>query len=497
MMRLSREPMPRVLKKDIIERIIGGQLTNLEKTITDDATDLMNTAIALKAANAQLIEKEPLEETKPGLFRRLVNKFTQKDEVNNTSNTNSTKPNLNKQPFTKSPEISPQDKIAATKLAKEADKIADQQVKDSKTQEILSQTNNSNVLIKIFQLTAQTFGPIQLALIFIALLALYAGFIVSIYYFIITIQKIRARFSIDDPLNTETIDWEIVKSFSKYKGSFNFLIFLILPAISILCIILVFVLLPIFPTKINMPGEVKLLIAGIAMVAFLILLLQFIISMLLSSQIKAIGDKLVKLNKEIYSRFTTKVGVLTHLKEIRDSGFDIEEEVIKHGLSYINDLSSKEDIAKIFYTITLFIYYHNLLGTRDTNLYESLKIFTISNLLLQLLSPSDFFPKYGTYIPLQDITFENNLINYFKDVYNKNAATITDGLQLYRNWISELNLDANSIYPGKATVTYYILWILTFIIHSIPVLILLGILFGIGVNSPVGKIFTFLKSKLI
>ncbi len=499
-MRLSREPMPRVLKKDIIERIIGGQLTNLEKTITDDATELLNTAIALKKAGP----------TKSNETENLLNKKDETKEPtgakptpinqkpsNQTTTTTTAAPKINNQ----------QEKIAATKKRIDEEKKTAQLEKDRKTTDTLNQvntTNNTNVLFKTLQLTAQTFGPIQLGLLFIAVIALYAGFIITIYYFVITLNKIRQRFDISDPLNKETIDWEVIKSFSKYTGSFNFLLFLILPAVSILCIILIFLVNFIFPTKINITGEVKLLIAGIGMTAFIMLLVQLVISMLLSSQIKAIGGKLVKLNKDMYYRFTSDINILKKLQEMKDSGYDIEENIIEFSVNEISESSTPEQIAKIFYTATLFIYYHNLLGTRDKHLYEALKVFSIPNILLSkskasvpTMSPSDFFPKFGTYIPAQDVSFSLNLSEKVQDLYNKNRATIDDAFQVYRRWMTELNMDANSIYPGKAITTFYILLIITFIIQSIPVIVTLGVLFGAGPNSPLGKLFGYIQRKIL
>ena len=338
---------------------------------------------------------------------------------------------------------------------------------------------------RLIFLVSQNLGTIHLILVFIAIVALICSFLASIIFIVILVVSVINKSDEVFPLNTATVEFEIVKSFTRYSGKFNFLILALLPFISLCCIIAVFALsYTILPPPFDLGGEAKGVLAVIGILAFIVFGLQFLANLYLGSKIRAVSAKVSQLNAHIYNNFTKNPLILPKLTVPQNSLFSLNT-IAQECLSYITIISSEDDIAKIFFTITMLFHYHKL-GTREEYLFNALQMFRIPNMLLRLISPADFFPRYGTYVSTIEPLIKSNIS---EELWVSSKTKIDKAFSICRGNVSKVNELANTIYPENAFLSFVILAAVSLVIQAIPVLaVIIYLVGGIGANSFIAKI---------
>lgn len=469
--------MPGSTKQDLIDHIIGGALqqTAFMNKVNTDADKIINDAIQLK-------DKPKLDTIQPEQKKDITDKQELNKPVVNSP------PVSPKSPAAPSPTIAPSpinNKINQNKDAydkKLAETAAEKGRKQAEVNAKAAQMESK--LGRLIFLVTQNLGTIHLVLVFIAIIVLVCSFLASILFVVILLVSVINKSDDLFPLNTATVEFEIVKSFTRYSGKFNYLLLALLPFISLCCIIAVFVLsYTILPPPFELGGEAKGVLAAIGILAFIVFGLQFLANLYLGSKIRAVSAKVSQLNGHIYNNFTKNPLILPKLTVPQNSLFSLNT-ITQECLSYITMISSEEDIAKIFFTITMLFHYHKL-GTREEYLFNALQMFRIPNMLLRLISPADFFPRYGTYVSTIEPLIKSNIS---EELWISSKTKIDKAFSICRGNVSKVNELANTIYPENAFLSFVILAAVSLVIQAIPVVaVIIYLVGGIGANSFIAK----------
>jgi hypothetical protein len=472
--------MPGSTKQDLIDHIIGGALqqTAFMNKVNTDADKIINDAIQLKDKPKPPAEKKAIPENKlkdvlgkppinapPVIPQSPLQKALGPPPVMSPPVLNN-KINENKEIY---------DKKLAETAAEKGRKQAEVNAKAAQMESKMG---------RLIFLVTQNLGTIHLALVFIAIIALICSFLASILFVVILVVSVINKSDDLFPLNTATVEFEIVKSFTRYSGKFNYLLLVLLPFISLCCIIAVFVLsYTILPPPFQLGGEAKGVLAAIGILAFIVAGLQFLANLYLGSKIRAVSAKVSHLNDFIYNNYTKNPLILPMLTQPQNSLFSLNS-IMKDCLAQITMISSEKNIAKIFFTITMLFHYHKL-GTREEYLFNALQMFRIPNMLLRLISPSDFFPRYGTYVSTIEPLIKSNIS---EELWISSKTKIDKAFSICRGNISKVNELANTIYPETAFLSFAILAAVSLAIQGIPVLaVIIYMMGGIGANSFIAK----------
>jgi hypothetical protein len=174
-------------------------------------------------------------------------------------------------------------------------------------------------------------------------------------------------------------------------------------------------------------------------------------------QLFKVNDKLKNFDRYVNAHIYKK---LNFLKLIENPPMSIIESntVIQKCLQIAySSTASTTDLAKAFYTLTLFHHYQKL-SSRNPLIYDAFKLFKATYQITNDYLPSAYLQRYGTYI--EDIGSTLILPNLARHIKNVN---LDSAVLLCNKWVSRTNELANTFYPEDAMTAFLGITIVIFL----------------------------------
>lgn len=303
-----------------------------------------------------------------------------------------------------------------------------------------------------------------------SIICIISSIVLSIYYLILFIIKSIKQSLISSPLNHETLDYESVSSNSfDLNTSFNYTYFLILPGLALFGLA-AFILIKLYVIDKNevIPQDIRKLIRGMVISLVIVIILQTILYIISNNTIRKVKNRLDKCDTYVCNNIYKNIKFLQLLDEPKNSIVSTNN-AISDAFKLLQEDISVEELAKSFYTITLFNHYQKL-SLSNPSIDKAFDIFNPSVLLSSTgCKPSKYFTRHGSYI--EDIS-ETIIRPALPKVISKDVIKINKAFELCNNWIVTTNNLANSIQPQTALTTFIIMIIVTIIIQIVYIFII-------------------------
>ena len=271
-----------------------------------------------------------------------------------------------------------------------------------------------------------------------------------------------------DPLNKESLDYASIYSLNFMSGgsAFNytyfFIIFLVIAFVALGCFLN-------FNKKTPENSEIFKLVYVALFSVFMAIILLACIFLLTAESINKVKKRTDELNRHICTNIFKKGEFLSKLKIPKKNTIDIDN-TIKECLGLLKNVSDANQLAKGFYTLTLYNYFQTFSSKEIMNIDEAYKIFDLNYLLYnqKLCKPSGYMPRYGTFI--YDIG--ETIIRKHMPL----SKSVNEAMYRCDRMISITNELANTIYPAESYSSFIIMIVLLIVINGI----MLGSIFYYG-----------------
>lgn len=301
----------------------------------------------------------------------------------------------------------------------------------------------------------------------ITVFALVAGIILSLLYIIILIVMTVKEQTVSAPLNIQSVDYNTISSLGM-GGTFNYLYFIVLPSIALAGIGLFGVLSYYFPPKTPLSGGVKSMIVVLALASLFVLVLQILFTIYIGGTIRRTRQKLDTLNNYMCSKIYKNIKFLNYIKEPKTTIISIDntmQAILNDPEAVPNDMPV-EDMAKLFYTLSIFNHYHKI-GLRNDEIFKAFNIFQPTVILSGSCYPADYLTRYGTYI--EDIS-DSTIRIYLRP--DRNQDEIDEAISLCNEWITETSSKANTLYPEDSYTMFLIMAVITLLVQVSSLIIM-------------------------
>lgn len=323
---------------------------------------------------------------------------------------------------------------------------------------------------------------IYLAPLVVAILSLLFGVLLSVYYVLLLIFKSVKQTTIDAPLNNQTVDFDTISALS-FGGTFNYIYFMILPLISIVALVIFGALAYYYPPATPISAGVKGAVFVLGIASVFVFVLQTFFNMYIGKFINTIKERLDTLNEYMCSKIYKNTSLLNFIKEPKGSIISVDntmQQALRDPLAFPRDITV-ENMAKLFYTITMFNHYHKI-GLRNDQIFKAFNIFQPLVILSGSCRPADFLTRYGTFI--EDISDTVIYVYINPDILASRKADVEEAISMCNDWITNTSTQANTIYPEDAYSLFLILVVVTLIVQ-ISSLIIFKFAFGDPTQSKV------------
>jgi hypothetical protein len=320
---------------------------------------------------------------------------------------------------------------------------------------------------------ARQLGIERIAPLILSILAILGGIIAILYYLIALFVIYIKQSSISSPLNKETVDYETIKSLS-WSGKFNYILFIIFPVVTLLGVV-GFVALHVFLNRTDKkpvpPSLVKFIII-VTIISILSLTIFLTVFFTIGKDIRQVKSRVDYFNRYVCSRIYKNSAFLKLMSDPKSNIVGIEQ-TIQEALKLITPDQCNEDIAKAFYTVTMFNHFQKI-GLRNTAIFEAFDLFNPISLLVGGCNPADYMNRYGTFIEeINDLIIRPNM-KQITDVTRLDEILATTS-----DWIGRTNGYANTLYPEDAFNSFMGITVTTVLIQCIPF-----VLFFVAYASP-------------
>lgn len=214
------------------------------------------------------------------------------------------------------------------------------------------------------------------------------------------------------------------------------------------------------------PGLKRLV--TIAVIAFFgALVLQSITTGIVYASIKRAEERTREMNNFIYDNIYKKGNFFKYIEKPKKNIIDVNNS-INNCLKLLQKEQDPLQLAKGFYTLTLYYYYQNF-SLKNVNINKAFEIFSLKSQLTRDKFPSGYMQRYGTFI-------ENIGENIIRPKM-PSTSHVNEAMFKCDEWISRTNEYANTIYPSEAYNAFMILIIMSVVIQGL----LLGSIYYYGV----------------
>ena len=291
--------------------------------------------------------------------------------------------------------------------------------------------------------------------IYVALLSIILSFLLIFIYGIIIIKSILSISKNKTVLNIETIEYASV-----YYLTYLWVIFL------------GFAFLLLLSFKVN--NESEYAVVNIGLIAlFVAFVVQIIITYFASDFINKVKLQAEVLNTYIRTYIYKKSEIAEKLKQ-PNTDMNRKYTTILECIKILKNEQNQTELAKGFYTLTLYNYYSDLLVQNTTILQGAYKIFDFNTLLTEKnkVTPAAYMPRYGTFI--EDIGEK-----YIRP-HMSSSTLVNEAMYECDKMVAKTNELANTFYPDQAYNAFILMLIGTVLIN----VLLVGSVFYYGIKKP-------------
>jgi len=264
-------------------------------------------------------------------------------------------------------------------------------------------------------------------------------------------------------LNIETIEYASIYHLAfinKGRGSFNYSYFFVIFLGMAFFTLLYYRLYPDFKTLDNYGINTRVMtVVTIAIIAIgIAILLQILIMVYTGININTVKKQVDALDTHIRGSIYKKRDFLNKLRKQKTDINDSYNTIVGC-VAMLKKESDVKDLAKGFYTLTLYNYYNHF---TSINMKGAYAIFDVTVLADQKKSfkPSAYMPRYGTFIEDIGETIRKHI---------PPSNLVNEAMNMCDIWVSKTNELANTIYPDKAFNFFLLMIIATFLINVLVV----------------------------
>jgi len=297
------------------------------------------------------------------------------------------------------------------------EKLENEIVDKSKTDEDEFYMDALIAIIKEFNTTPTLIKYLTL----FALLLSFVIFILVIVYTIILFNDYKNSTLIKNPLNRESLDYNISRGLSFNPKSvfdknvkYKFVLFLILPVIIfILCLIIIYL---IYAEEAPVNTVVKLIVGLLIIQSVISIIVNFIAFYSINKEIEAIQTKISNFNNYALMNFYTKPDFLAVLQNVPTNSFSLIK-AIEIALDNMdpNDKKDPVQVSKAILTLNIYIHLQRM-GYQNPNILDAFDLFDPVNLNPGVFSLSDFFNR-------SPIVIDNNTTKII-DIYKSRIPNL-------------------------------------------------------------------------
>lgn len=292
--------------------------------------------------------------------------------------------------------------------------------------------------------------------VYAAIVAILLNYALIIVYISKILSYYASESVNESPLNIEAIDYVAAYSLTYENGrhtfSFTYLFVIFLG--------IAFLLLLYFYVKVT---EKPSIIRFILIVLFITIIIQMSVTILLGISIKNVKNRIDTMNTFIRNKIYKKGDFLDNLNGHTDSTVETNRRIMTC-IDKLKHVKDKNELAKGFYTLTLYYYYQEF-PSKNKAIHGAYQLFNLTSLLGGKSQPSSYMPRYGTFIE----SISETLIRPNIPV---KAHYLNEAMYLCDKWITETNEYANTIYPSEAYNSFMLLIIVTIVINILMVTII-------------------------
>ena len=220
---------------------------------------------------------------------------------------------------------------------------------------------------------------------------------------------------------------------------------------------------------------------GFVVGALIICFFQGVITLLLNNTIYLYGNQNLRVvsarvrsfNKYIYNRIYKTPKFLNYLTELQSNTFE-SIDAIKDTLRQVPKTISTLDLAKIMFSLNMYLHFHKL-GLRNPNILDALTTFSPTYMLnVTGYSPADFLFRKITYVD----DYGQIMVSVMRTLVDDELwasppqKVIYEATMMLNEWAAGANNKANSMYVEDAQSPFIRMAVSMFIIQWLPVIIL-------------------------
>lgn len=324
--------------------------------------------------------------------------------------------------------------------------------------------------------------------------------VLSIYFFTSAVINVSKNSVETNIINERSFDYKVSKTFNSiFSFGFNYNIFTILPILQLIPIIIIIVVFYVRRKRDpsytpNIPTTLAVLISVLVIQSLISLVFNNIAYFSSSSALTPINKRIASFNSYVYKRMykgmqsalvpsmdmsdegnqSTSLNFYSSLGEVYSNPFTLQS-AIKDALHKLPPNISPQDLAKAFFTVSMFTHFHKL-GVRNPSLYKAINQFKPIILLLPMLfTPSDFLVKKGTFIDDIGDRLADRNGSYLNAELLKKPDVVSEAVMLHSEWIAESNNRANSMFVEDATIPFFVMAVLILLSQTVTIGVLVYI----------------------
>ena len=192
-----------------------------------------------------------------------------------------------------------------------------------------------------------------------------------------------------------------------------------------------------------------------------------------NKNLRVVSSRVRSFNTYIYNRIYKTPKFLNYLTELQSNTFE-SIDAIKNTLRQVPKTVSTLDLAKIMFSLNMYLHFHKL-GLRNPNILDALTTFSPTYMLnVMNYSPSDFLFRNITYVDDYSQIMVSTMRSLVDDEVwaSPPQKVIYEATMMLNEWAAGTNNKANSMYVEDAQSPFIRMAVLIFIIQWLPVIIL-------------------------
>lgn len=300
-----------------------------------------------------------------------------------------------------------------------------------------------DVIKQLFQDITNTSGLVSTFFV-LGLLTTIVSILVAVYYIYSMLDTIVQGMLLTTPLNMDTLEYNTMNSTQFFTlSSFNMWLFIVFPVLTVLWILIMAIVVSskgvVLPTMIKYTAWILVAHNILFVIGYSIFFFRA------RYQHSLVVSRMKSFNQYVCQRIYRNTRFLNLLKTPQNDMISLMS-IFTNTLKEVPINVKKDELAKVFYTLTLYYHYHKI-GVRNPKIMGALSLFNPVQLLLKKCEPANYLNRYGTYI--EDVS---ELIKQYlpPNLKQLNPEFIKSALDLSYTWMIQTNNLANSLYPEDA-----------------------------------------------